>query len=38
MSKEFKNISKIGFMLHNGGLEFKKISDDEYEYKITKKP
>ena len=28
MTKEFKNISKVGFMLHNGGLDFKKISDD----------
>lgn len=37
MSKEFKNISKVGYMLHNGGLEFKKISDDEYEYKTTLK-
>ena len=37
MTKEFKNISKVGFMLHNGGLDFKKISDDEYEYKTTLK-
>ena len=37
MSKEFRNISKVGFMLHNGGLEFKKISDDEYEYQTTLK-
>lgn len=37
MAKEFKNISKVGYMLHNGGLDFKKISDDEYEYKTTLK-
>ena len=37
MSKEFRNISKVGFMLHNGGLEFKKISEDEYEYRTTLK-
>ena len=30
---EFRNISKVGFMKHNGGLEFRKISDDEYEFK-----
>ena len=33
MSKEFRNISKVGYMLHNGGLEFKKISETEYEFK-----
>jgi uncharacterized protein (TIGR00369 family) len=37
MSKEFRNISKVGYMLHNGGLEFKKISDTEYEYRTTLK-
>ena len=37
MSKEFRNISKVGYMLHNGGLEFKKISDSEYEYRTTLK-
>ena len=30
---EFRNISKVGFMKHNGGLEFRKISNDEYEFK-----
>ena len=30
---EFRDISKVGFMKHNGGLEFRKISDDEYEFK-----
>jgi len=30
---EFKNISRVGFMKHNGGLEFRKISNDEYEFK-----
>ena len=37
MSKEFRNISKVRYMLHNGGLEFKKISDSEYEYRTTLK-
>jgi uncharacterized protein (TIGR00369 family) len=35
MSKEFRNISKVGYMLHNGGLEFKRISDTEFEYRTT---
>tara|TARA_B100000989_G_scaffold52403_1_gene34956 strand:+ start:2072 stop:2455 length:384 start_codon:yes stop_codon:yes gene_type:complete len=32
MSK-FRNISKVGFMKHNGGLEFRKLSENEYEFK-----
>jgi len=39
MTKEFEQISiKPGFMKHNGGLLFRKISDTEYEFKssITK--
>ncbi|MBL60771.1 MAG: thioesterase [Candidatus Pelagibacter sp.] len=32
MSK-FRNISKVGFMKHNGGLEFRKLSEYEYEFK-----
>jgi uncharacterized protein (TIGR00369 family) len=35
MSKEFRNVSKVGYMLHNGGLEFKRISDTEFEYRTT---
>ena len=35
MEKEFRNISKIGFMKHNGGLVVRKLSDNEYEYKTT---
>jgi len=35
MSEEFRNISKVGFMKHNGGLEFRKISETEYEYTTT---
>ena len=36
MSKEFEQISlKPGFMKHNGGLLFKKISNNEYEFKTT---
>jgi len=34
MSKEFEQISlKPGFMKHNGGLLFKTISSDEYQFK-----
>ena len=34
MSNEFEQISlKQGFMKHNGGLLFKKISENEYEFK-----
>ena len=36
MSKEFEQISlKPGFMKHNGGVLFKTISKDEYEFKAT---
>ena len=34
MSKKFEQISlKPGFMKHNGGLMFRNISDNEYEFK-----
>ena len=36
MTKEFEQISiKPGFMKHNGGLLFKKISENEYQFKTT---
>ena len=36
MNEEFKQISlKSGFMKHNGGLLFKTISENEYEFKTT---
>jgi len=36
MSEEFEQISlKQGFMKHNGGLLFKTISENEYEFKTT---
>ena len=36
MNQEFKQISlKPGFMKHNGGLLFRAISKDEYEFKTT---
>ena len=36
MSEDFKQISlKPGFMKHNGGLLFKAISENEYEFKTT---
>ena len=36
MNKNFEQISlKPGFMKHNGGLFFKTISENEYEFKTT---
>jgi len=36
MNKDFEQIShKPGFMKHNGGLLFKSISENEYEFKTT---
>jgi len=36
MSKKFEQISlKPGFMMHNGGVLFKNISETEYEFKST---
>ena len=36
MSKDFEQISlKPGFMKHNGGLLFRTISENEYEFKAT---
>jgi acyl-coenzyme A thioesterase PaaI-like protein len=36
MSSDFEQISlKPGFMKHNGGLLFKTISENEYEFKAT---
>ena len=36
MSEDFEQISlKPGFMKHNGGLLFKTISENEYEFKVT---
>lgn len=36
MSEEFEQISKVsGFMRHNGGLYFRKISENFYEFKTT---
>ena len=36
MSKDFEQISlRPGFMKHNGGLLFKTISENEYEFKTT---
>mgnify|MGYP001355258019 FL=1 len=30
---EFRDISKVGFMKHNGGLEFRQLTEKEYEFK-----
>ncbi len=36
MTKKFEQISlKPGFMKHNGGILFKNISEEEYEFKST---
>ena len=36
MKKEFEQISiKPGFMKHNGGLLFKNVSENEYQFKTT---
>ncbi|MDC0518426.1 PaaI family thioesterase [Candidatus Pelagibacter sp.] len=36
MSKEFEQISlKSGFMKHNGGVLFRNITENEYEFKST---
>ena len=36
MSKQFEQISiRPGFMKHNGGLLFREISENEYEFKTT---
>ena len=36
MNENFEQISlKPGFMKHNGGLLFKTISENEYEFKVT---
>ena len=36
MSEKFEQLSnKPGFMKHNGGLSFRKISETEYEFKTT---
>ena len=36
MSEKFEQISlKPGFMMHNGGVLFRNISDSEYEFKST---
>ena len=36
MKKKFEQLSiKQGFMKHNGGLFFRKISETEYEFKTT---
>lgn len=33
MDEEFQQISLLGFMKHNGGLQFRKISDFDYQFK-----
>ena len=33
MTQQFEQISSQGFMKHNGGILFRKILDNEYEFK-----
>ncbi|TKB25119.1 PaaI family thioesterase [Desulfopila sp. IMCC35006] len=33
MDETFQQISVVGFMKHNGGLEFRKIAESVYQYK-----
>jgi uncharacterized protein (TIGR00369 family) len=35
MNDTFEQISAVGFMLHNGGLEFRTLSDSHYEFRAT---
>ena len=35
MSDKFEQISKVGFMKHNGGVLFRTISKNEFEFKAT---
>mgnify|MGYP001386276850 CR=1 FL=1 len=36
MKQDFEQISRVsGFMYHNGGLHFREISENEYEFKAT---
>lgn len=34
MNEEFQQISLVGFMKHNGGLEFKTISKTDYQFRV----
>ena len=35
MDQEFSDIAYLGFMKHNGGLQFREISGSDFEYKAT---
>ena len=35
MESEFQEVGHIGFMKHNGGFQFRKISDSEYQFRTT---
>ncbi len=35
MDDSFQQISTVGFMKHNGGMEFRKITETEYQYRVT---
>ena len=35
MEIQFKEAGDLGFMGHNGGFQFRRISDLEYEYRAT---
>ena len=37
MTESFQQISLIGFMKHNGGMEFRRVSESAYQYQATVK-
>ncbi|MGB3211400.1 MAG: PaaI family thioesterase [Desulforhopalus sp.] len=37
MDEPFQQISVVGYMKHNGGLEFRKVSESEYQFRTEVK-
>lgn len=35
MEEEFQTISRKGFIKHNGGLQFRKLTESEYQFRAT---
>lgn len=35
MMNEFKEVGHLGFMKHNGGFQFRKVSDSKFEFRAT---
>lgn len=34
MDTKFQQVSLVGFMKHNGGIEIRKVSESEYQFKV----